>query len=171
MASKQDLSESLEMYLKAIYLVEMRKKAARVTDVAAQLGVMGSSVTAALRTLRDRGLINYSPYDLITLTDEGTRVARDIVGKYSALKDFFIKVLGMDEETAEEDACHMEHRVSPALFDRLSKFVHYYETCPLEKVQWNEEVGYFCAREGSDCDRCRTGEELVEIGDKRRPSN
>lgn len=164
MPEKQGLSESLEMYLKAIYIVEQRKKAARVTDVASQLGVMGSSVTAALRTLRDRGLINYSPYDLITLTDEGVQLAGDIVRKYDALKDFFVKVLGMDESTAEEDACHMEHRVSATLFDRLSKFVHYYETCPIEKVRWNEDTGYFCARDSQDCSRCQS---TVQIGNVR----
>lgn len=161
MSQKQELTESLEMYLKAIYLVEQRKKAARVTDIAAELGVMGSSVTAALRTLRDRGLINYSPYDLITLTDSGLDQAREIVRKYGALKDFFVKVLGMDEQSAEEDACHMEHRVSATLFERLSKFVHYYETCPLEKVRWNERIGYFCARDGSECEQCQT---LVTVG-------
>ncbi len=162
MPARERLSESLEMYLKAIYLVEQRKKAARVTDIAAQLGVMGSSVTAALRALRDRGLINYSPYDLITLTDQGSAEAREIMRKYAALKDFFVKVLGMDEESAEEDACHMEHRVSATLFERLSKFVHYYETCPLERVRWNDRVGYFCAREDGDCTRCT---HFVEVGE------
>ena len=142
------------MYLKAIYTVEQRKKAARVTDVAGELGVMGSSVTAALRTLRERELINYSPHDIITLTEAGEEVAREIVRKYAALRDFFVKVLGMDEQSAEEDACHMEHRVSPQLFHRLTRFVEYYETCPLEKVSWNDDVGYFCARSNPCFDQC-----------------
>lgn len=155
MASVQKpLSESLEMYLKAIYTVEQRKKAARVTDIAGELGVMGSSVTAALRSLRDRELINYSPYDIITLTESGEAIAQEVVQKYATLKDFFVKVLGMDELRAEEDACHMEHRVSPQLFERLTRFVEYYETCPHEKVAWNEDVGYFCARPDHRCDQC-----------------
>ncbi len=153
-SAKKPLTESLEMYLKAIYTVEKKKKAARVTDIAAELGVMGSSVTAALRSLRDRELINYSPYDIITLTDAGEEIAQEVVRKYATLRDFFVKVLGMDEQRAEEDACHMEHRVSPELFERLTRFVEYYETCPHEKVAWNEEIGYFCARPDHRCEQC-----------------
>ncbi|TVQ26201.1 MAG: metal-dependent transcriptional regulator [Spirochaetaceae bacterium] len=153
-SAHKPLTESLEMYLKAIYTVEQRKKAARVTDIAGELGVMGSSVTAALRSLRDRELINYSPYDIVTLTETGEEVARDVVRKYATLRDFFVKVLGMDEQSAEEDACHMEHRVSPQLFERLTRFVEYYETCPMEKVSWNDDVGYFCARPDHRCDQC-----------------
>ncbi len=144
------------MYLKAIYVIEQRKKAARVTDIAHELGVINASVTGALRTLSKKGLINYAPYDLITLTEEGAAVAEHIVEKYRALKDFFIKVLGVDQETAEAEACQMEHRVSEVVFDRLLQFVRYYETCPFEKVRWNDKLGYFCSHAERDCDYCET---------------
>ncbi|TVR02798.1 MAG: metal-dependent transcriptional regulator [Spirochaetaceae bacterium] len=154
MTKTQDLTESLEMYLKTIYLIELRKRAARVTDIAHDLGVIASSVTGALRTLSKRGLINYAPYDIITLTDEGLVVAKEIMKKYGAMRDFLIKVLGIEESAAEEEACHMEHRMSEVVFQRLLHFVKYYETCPVEKVRWNEELGYFCSREDLDCEHC-----------------
>ena len=154
MLSEQALSESLEMYLKAIYIIEQRKRAARVTDIANELGVINASVTGALRTLSKKGLINYAPYDLITLTDDGRETAEHIIEKYRALKDFFVKVLGVDQETAESEACQMEHRISEMVFDRLLQFVRYYETCPFEKVRWNEKLGYFCSHAERDCDYC-----------------
>ena len=65
------LSASLEDYLKAIFRIVAVKQAARAKDISARLSVSNSSVTGALRTLADRGLINYAPYDLITLTPLG----------------------------------------------------------------------------------------------------
>jgi DtxR family transcriptional regulator, Mn-dependent transcriptional regulator len=143
--SKEELSESLEMYLKTIYLIEERKKASRVTDIANELGVIKSSVTGALRTLSRKGLLNYAPYDIITLTDEGRGVAQDILARYSGLRDFFVKILGIDHETAEAEACQMEHRISESVFKRLLQFVEYYETSGCEKILWNQDKNYFCS--------------------------
>lgn len=163
MTRTHDLTESLEMYLKTIYLIEQRKRAARVTDIANELGVIASSVTGALRTLSKRGLINYAPYDIITLTSEGLEIAQEIMKKYAALRDFFVKVLGIDEEVAEAEACQMEHRISEVVFDRLLHFVKYYESCPYEKVHWNEEIGYFCSRDDKECNYCVQNVKLTDF--------
>lgn len=154
MTQSHALTESLQMYLKAIYLVEQRKQAARATDVARELGVIPSSVTTALRALSRLDLVNYAPYDLITLTAEGRRTAKDIMHKYAALRDFFVKVLGVDEETAETEACQMEHRISETVFDRLLHFVEYYEQCPYGHAGWDNRIGYFCSRTDTDCVHC-----------------
>ena len=154
MTRTEELTESMEMYLKTIYLIEQRKRAARVTDIAHELGVIASSVTGALRSLSKRGLINYTPYDIITLTPDGVEVAQEIMKKYGALRDFFVKVLGVEESIAETEACQMEHRISEVVFDRLLHFVQYYENCPYDKVHWNEEVGYFCNRDDQECSYC-----------------
>ena len=154
MTRSEELTESMEMYLKTIYLIEQRKRAARVTDIANELGVIASSVTGALRSLSKRGLINYTPYDIITLTPQGMEIALEIMKKYAALRDFFAKVLGVEESVAEAEACQMEHRISEVVFDRLLHFVQYYENCPYEKVHWNDEVGYFCNRDDQECTYC-----------------
>lgn len=148
------------MYLKTIYLIQERKRAARVTDIAKDLGVINSSVTGALKTLSARGLVHYAPYDIVTLTREGERVAEQIVQKYGALKNFFVTVLGVDEQTAAEDACHLEHRISGIVFQRLLAFVDYYEHCPYEKVQWNRNLGRFCSRNMEECRRCLDDEHM-----------
>src|SRR5215471_13821921 len=113
------LSASLEDYLKAILQVVTVKQAARAKDISARLGVTNSSVTGALRMLADRGLINYAPYDLITLTQVGRVAARDVLRRQEVLRDFFVKVLAVDHETAEVGACKMEHEIPPAILERF----------------------------------------------------
>ncbi len=119
MSERYPLTESVEMYLKAIYQVVREKQAARAKDIAIRLNVNSSSVTAALKHLSGRGFINYEPYDIITLTPEGTRVAREIVERGEAIRKFLIEALGIDPEEAEESACRMEHVVTPQVWKRL----------------------------------------------------
>lgn len=149
------LSESQEMYLKSIHIIQQQKGAARVKDIAEELGVNKPSVTAALRNLSAIGLVNYRPYDLITLTESGVTTARDIIAKYSTLRDFFHKVLGVEGAVAEAEACQMEHRISEKVFDRLLRFVEYYDSCPHEKVHWNEVLQRFCTHDEENCRHCK----------------
>jgi DtxR family Mn-dependent transcriptional regulator len=138
------LSASLEDYLKAIFNVVAEKQAARAKDISARLGVSNSSVTGALRTLADRGLINYAPYDLITLTRMGQTAARDVIRRHDALRDFFVKVLAVDGETAEVGACKMEHEIPPAIVERFIQFVDFVEVCPRAGAEWIHGFGYSC---------------------------
>ncbi|MEW5735598.1 MAG: metal-dependent transcriptional regulator [Thermodesulfobacteriota bacterium] len=152
----KDLSESLEDYLEAVFHIERDKGAARVKDVADRMGVKAPSVTAALRALSERGLINYAPYDLVTLTDPGRRIARGVVLRHRALKDFFVKVLSVDEAEADDAACKMEHVVSPTILDRLTRFILFVEECPLGGRKWLPEAASFCVKGGGrhDCEAC-----------------
>lgn len=124
------LSASLENYLEAIYHIENEKKAARAKDIAERMEVNNSSVTGALRTLGEKHLVNYAPYDLVTLTPEGRKAARDVVRRHEGIRDFFVKILAVDEAAADEVACRMEHCISPDILDRFAKFVEFVEGCP-----------------------------------------
>lgn len=130
MDDKTKLSSSLEDYLEAIYHVVCEKKAARAKDIASRLKVNNSSVTGALRTLSEKGLVNYAPYDLITLTSTGEEIAKDIIRRHEALKNFFVKILCIDEEISEEAACKMEHAVPKEILDKLIQFVDFLQICP-----------------------------------------
>src|SRR6056297_3653538 len=88
-----NLSASLQDYLEAIYHIVQKKGAARVKDISERLEVSNPSVTGALRTLADKGLVNYAPYDLVSLTEDGNRVAEAVVSRHEALHDFFVSVL------------------------------------------------------------------------------
>ncbi len=124
------LSASLEDYLEAIFHIVREKQAARPKDIAGRLAVGNSSVTGALKALAARELVNYAPYDVVTLTPAGEEAARDVVRRHETLREFFVKVLAADPHLAETAACQMEHAVPPALIDRFVHFVEFVEMCP-----------------------------------------
>ena len=151
-----ELTASQEDYLEAIYNISAEKMAARAKDIAMKLDVRASSVTGALRNLGAMGLINYAPYDLITLTSEGKTVAEEIVKRHEALQKFLINVLGIDPKEADEAACRMEHSVPKAIIERLAKYSDYVEKCPKGGVSWESGFGYYCKHgcTQDDCERC-----------------
>lgn len=124
------LSASLEDYLEAIFLIVDKKQVARAKDVAQRLGVTRSSVTVALRALAERDLINYAPYEVVTLTAEGKRISEDVVRRHQTLQDFFVKVLSVDWSLADKAACDMEHTLPHEILLRLTEFVDFVERCP-----------------------------------------
>lgn len=113
MKTKQKLTPSLEDYLEVIYHIIEEKQAARVKEIAKRLNVNNSSVTGALKSLSSKGFLNYSPYDVITLTEQGRAVAVYVIRRHEVLKQFFTDILCIDPETADDAACKMEHEVTP----------------------------------------------------------
>jgi len=150
------LSASLEDYLEAIYVIVGEKQAARAKDIADRLKVHRSSVTNALIALKERALINYAPYDIVTLTEKGRVLGADIVRRHEALSEFFVKVLSIDERLADSTACQMEHAIPKEVLDRFIDFVEYVETCPRGGAKWIKGFGYYCTEGCSleDCERC-----------------
>lgn len=140
----EQLSDSLEDYMEAIFHIEVKKHAARAKDIAERLQVSNSSVTGALRLLSDKGLVNYAPYDIITLTPKGKEIAQNVVRRHKALLDFFVKILSIDQLEAEESACKMEHGVSTQILNRIRQFTEFLGTCPPESRTWLESFGAFC---------------------------
>jgi len=146
MAKSKRLSANMEDYLETIYHIVSEKKAARAKDIAVRMAVNSASVTGALRLLAEKGHINYAPYDVITLTPGGETLARDIVRRHEILKDFFTKVLDVDDQVAEDNACRMEHAVSPLIIDRLVRFVEFVQVCPRGGEEWISGFRQFCVK-------------------------
>ena len=140
-----DLSETMQMYLKTVHDIATEKGAARVTDIARTLEVKKASVTSALRNLSSRKLVNYTPYDVVTLTEHGVQLAEELDRRYRVLHDFFVGVLGIDPQTADLDACNLEHHLSETLHQRLIGFIEYYQTCAALKFRWDPNIEGFCA--------------------------
>jgi DtxR family Mn-dependent transcriptional regulator len=113
------LSQSLEDYLEAIFVIADRRGEARTKEIADRLGVTNASVSGALRALRDRGLVHHEPYDGVTLTEEGRRLAQQVDRKHKALHGFFCDVLGVAEPQAAEIACRVEHAIPDLVRTRL----------------------------------------------------
>ncbi len=117
------VTASQEDYLEAILLEIRQTGSARVRDIAARLDVAAPSVTGSLKTLAGRGLVNHSPYELVTLTDAGRDLAETVAGRHRVLQEFFTRVLGVDPAAAERNACRIEHAVDEDLLAGLRSFV------------------------------------------------
>ena len=153
-AEELQLSASLEDYLEAIYHTVAAKGAARAKDIVLRMGVHNSSVTQALRSLSEKKLINYAPYDVITLTGPGEVIALGVVRRHETLSKFLGQVLGLPDAEADTEACRLEHAVSGGVLKRLVRFVEYFESCPQNDVRWDEAQGYFCNRAGVGHENC-----------------
>lgn len=121
------LSASLEDYLETIFCVIADKGGVRARDIARRLGVKAGSVTGALQALAEKNLINYAPYEVITLTPDGRQRARQIFRRHEVLRDFFVDILGVDEQLADAGACKLEHDIPKEIFERLAEFVTTYK--------------------------------------------
>ncbi|MBD3161332.1 MAG: metal-dependent transcriptional regulator [Candidatus Eisenbacteria bacterium] len=154
--TQKPLSESQEMYLKTIQQIVETKGAARVRDIAEKMKVGYPSVTGALKALSERGLVNYAPYDVVTLTERGERTALDILRRHAVLRRFLVEVLSIDGKEADQTACRMEHVVSKKVLGRLVDYLHYMESCPFAQVRWIDRTGYRCEGERGreECERC-----------------
>ncbi len=119
-ASPKRLTPSQEDYLEAILALVGEGGVARVRDIAGRLGVGKSAVSGALKTLSKRKMVNYDPYEFITLTPRGEQMATKVRGRHEALRRFLTSVLGLDEQTAEANACRMEHSMEDVVLDRLN---------------------------------------------------
>ena len=150
-----DLSASLEDYIEAIYHIIEKKLVARSKEIAARLNVSRASVTEALRALSKKGLINYAPYEAITLTDEGREVAEDVVFRHTALKRFFIEVLAVDPALAEDGACKVEHSAPPEIIERMISFTKFIQICPRGGDDLIQGFANYC-KNGQTMDSCDT---------------
>jgi DtxR family Mn-dependent transcriptional regulator len=130
MTEPLQLSASLEDYIEAIYHIITEKQVARGKDISKRLAVSGASVTEALRALSKKGLINYAPYEVITMTKEGQCVAEDVIRRHNALKQFFTDVLAIEETLAEQGACRIEHTAPQKIINRMVEFIKFLEVCP-----------------------------------------
>ncbi len=150
------LTASLEDYIETIYHIVEEKQVARGKDIASRLGVSRASVTEALRSLSKKGLINYAPYEVITITDSGRAIAEDVIHRHNTLKRFFIKVLALDEEISESGACKIEHTASPEIISRMISFIDFLEECPRGGDDLLKGFADFCQRgaKATDCNEC-----------------
>jgi len=155
MGTTVPLSASLEDYLEAILHLVTEKQVARSRDIAKRLSVNRSSVTGALQALAKKGLVNYEPYEAVTLTRGGKAAAREVVRRHEVLRDFLVKVLSVDAARADEAACKMEHAIPPPILERLIQFVEFVEVCPRGGAKWIQGFGYHCEHSDPEtCERC-----------------
>ncbi len=118
-----DLSPTLEDYLETIFLLEKEQNGARAKDIADKMGVQRASVTGALHSLSEKGLINYETYSPVTLTPKGFKTASKIMYRHRVLFEFLHDILKLPENTANENACRIEHQIDDEVLEALINFV------------------------------------------------
>jgi len=116
-----EIRESAEDYLEAILMLSERNVAVRSIDVAAQLGFSKPSVSIAMKKLRENGYVLMDGSGFITLTDSGREIAERTYEKHKLISKIFIQ-MGVPADVALEDACHIEHALSPETFEAIKKY-------------------------------------------------
>ena len=115
-----EIQKSSEDYLETMLMMQEKHGYIRSIDVAEHLGVTKPSVSYATKRLRENGYITMDKTGLITLEPSGLAIAREMLERHQALTNFFVN-LGVDQETAESDACKIEHDISPKTFAAICR--------------------------------------------------
>ena len=115
------IQKAAEDYLEAMLMMQEKHGYIRSVDVAAQLGVTKPSVSYATRRLRENGYITMAPDGLISLTDAGLEIAERMYERHRLLSELLIR-LGVEPETACEDACRIEHDLSAESFAAIRRW-------------------------------------------------
>jgi len=116
------MQESSEMYLETIMVLSRRNPQVRSIDVVSELDFKKSSVSVAMKKLRENGYIKMDDEGLITLTDKGREIAETMFERHTFISDW-LTTLGVDKTVAVDDACRIEHVISPQSFEAIKKHV------------------------------------------------
>lgn len=126
-----NIHESAEDYLEAILMIQERKGVVHSIDIAEEKNFSKASVSIAMKKLRENGYISMDKDGSIKLLKPGKKIAVSIYERHKSLSDLFVK-LGVDPETAQKDACKVEHDLSPVTFDKLRELEHSLPEAPKE---------------------------------------
>ena len=126
MPGSGQVSPAMEDYLEAILDLGGEAQCARVTDIAARMGIAKASVTQALAGLRASGLVHQEPYGRVHLTAAGREHALRVEKSHRVLRTFLVEVLGVAPGTADSEACRLEHSISQDTLGRLVAFLERY---------------------------------------------
>ncbi|MDY6958825.1 MAG: transcriptional regulator MntR [Halobacteriota archaeon] len=143
-------SKTIEEYLEVIYELIEEKGYARTVDISSRLNVQPPSVTEMIQRMDEGGYLIYEKYRGLKLTRKGSDLAKEVCDKHKTLATF-LKILGVDEEIAEVDACKIEHNIDSETMARLTKFVEFVENSNHDRL-WMEHFEHYA----------RTGEFLCE---------
>ena len=116
-----EMTQSLEDYLEAVYVLIEERRPAQVRDVAQMLSVKMPSVVKAIRELKKLGLVTQEPSANIELTTKGGRVARLVLDRHRLIRKFLMQ-LGVSRRNADKDACVMEHILSAETLDKIRTY-------------------------------------------------
>ncbi|HEY4695774.1 MAG TPA: metal-dependent transcriptional regulator [Candidatus Hydromicrobium sp.] len=145
------LTQSLEDYLEAIYVISLTNKVIRVKEIAKFLDVKTPSVVDAIGKLTEKRLVIHEKYGYLELTDEGYKLARNVNDKHEKVHKFLNEILGVSDSISKKDACNIEHYISKEAMDKMIKFTRFVDTSPDGYPEWLKHFNYY-ARYGKHPD-------------------
>ena len=117
------IKESAENYLEAILMIKKKKGFTRSIDVANELNFTKPSVSVAMKHFREEGYITIDKEGGISLTEKGLKIAEQVYERHNVIASLLI-TLGVDEKTAFEDSCKIEHDISEQTFEKIKEFLN-----------------------------------------------
>lgn len=115
------MNRSAEDYIKTVYILKIKNGCVHSVDIAHELGFSKASVSVAMSNLRDKNIIEMKKNGEIEFTEYGNKLAADIYERHSILSEFLQKFASVDEKTASEDACRIEHFLSDSTYSGIKK--------------------------------------------------
>ncbi|MFA5014551.1 MAG: metal-dependent transcriptional regulator [Actinomycetota bacterium] len=140
------LTQSMEDYIEAIYVLSLTNKVIRVKEIARFLDVKTPSVVDAIGKLSEKGLVNHEKYGYLELTDKGYKLAKIVNDKHEKVYQFLNEILGVSDRVSKKDACNIEHYISKEAMDKMIKFSRFVDTCPDGYPQWLKDFNYYAER-------------------------
>ena len=134
--AEKPLTSVMEDYLEAIFDLDKEKKVVRVKDIAKRMDVKMPTVSSMLKSLNNKGLVNYEKYEYVELTKNGADVGKEMRRRHQILFKFLTEILKIEFKIADEEACKMEHTLSLATLDSLTDFMEFIQTCPRAGESW-----------------------------------
>ncbi len=153
MATNNKLTSTLEDYLITVCRLEREKRVARPRDIGRRQKVAKSTVTSALQSLARMGLVNYEPYEAVTLTAKGKKQAEALIIRNQVLRDFLEGILGLSPEEARSTTCGMEHALDSNAVERFVCLLAFIKNRGLDGPRWFEEFRE-CTRPGGQSKTC-----------------
>lgn len=137
---------SLEDYLESIFVLGSGERPVRLTDIARKLGVKKSSAVSALNKLQTEGLVLHERYGDVMLTQKGIEIASRIYKKHLTVYAFLSEILGIEDITANREACKIEHYISDRTAERLEMLIKFSRSCDRLNHLFKEEFRSFIER-------------------------
>lgn len=161
-----ELTHSAAHYLMAIMHLREEYGYARVTDVATYLKVSRGAASRAISLLKERGWLDEDPHRMLLMTEAGLEKARSVERNFLVAEQFFEGVLGLDEEHAREDACKLEHLLSPRTSEAMMRFLKVLHDHPKIKktIQDHMDDVTICENKDGECPICGSQESCIAEG-------
>jgi DtxR family Mn-dependent transcriptional regulator len=136
MKSISQYSTTIQEYVEIIFDLQQKNQVARIKDIARMRGVTPSTVTSAIRKLKKQELVYHQKFGFVGLTPQGQALGEGLNRRQRLVQFFLVKVLGVDPEVAENDACAIEHVITMETTDKLLTFIDFVEKCPRGGPLW-----------------------------------